>query len=782
MDKITTINGILMATQNDFMEHTENMDVHITDGERRKWNGMPEIDAAGNMNLSGNMTAQDGRFQGDVALDRTLHVAGKVTLTGGGIGIGGGAIFYDNQGRQSSTIDGYWKDSNRTGVSLFDNGGSNEAKSVKFIIDTEGNFFDMALGAGLQGVQMPAIINSLDLKEGFSVSENASCRFGTVSIAEKENMMLAISGGISVSNASTFASGVTIENSLDVADEVNCHQLNVYSADYFRMYIQTGVGVFRNDGMSSFRFEGNGRDELEVRLGTSTGTAKISKLNQKSSPAGNDVLNTGENDARYGRLNAENTWTVGQHINLPLSSGPEQQDFLQASLDNMIFLQISHNEGDIVRLSNPNGELHLEAQENVRSKAPFIADGTFTATQEASFNSTVAISQTLDVAGKLTAGSGTFNGRINANSGIGIPVGPVGDTDVVRKMDLTRPVFLPEGNTMDTLGWNLFIRNGRPTTYFGQLVNLDDPVLILQNCVQQGDNFSGQMRGEFTYVLDLCAYRIDHPDGSSRNTRPEGVHCQWGRLYNANPVSATERPANRYDTCLAKADGWRDYVGGSPMVWPASTGGDGKQRCGFVAGFRNDLLNGRNREYLYSVLPSDCVRLILYSPGYVDNQGDLVNKQWHNNIYLFMQNYREEIQYIGYSNNAGWSDYALAMSNHGRDGVLNMTIHSGDAYGLKGRCVCVHEGSSIRTTGRYPISQSLFKPDNTSQTLSVTISLADFSLEVVAIPEWVTVSADGNGTLSLLLTANDTESERLGLVDLKMSNGITYSIVIYQQA
>lgn len=386
------------------------------------------------------------------------------------------------------------------------------------------------------------------------------------------------------------------------------------------------------------------------------------------------------------------------------------------------------------------------------------------------------------LAGNLTAAGGSFTESVHAGAGINIPVSPVADTDATRKLDLSRPLFLPDGNNKDTLGWNLFVRNGRPTTYFGHLVNLDDPVLILQNCVQQGDNFAGHLRGEYTYTLDLCGYRIDHPDGSSRNTRPEGVHCQWGRLYNANPVSATARPANRYDTALAIADSWRDYTGGSPMVWPISTGGDGKQRFGFVAGFRNNLLNGRNLDYLFAVLPSDWVRLILYSPGYVDNQGDLANKQWHNNIYLFAQDCRGESYYIGYAIDAGWSDYALAMSNHGRDGVLKMTIYSGDVYGLRNRSVCIHEGSNIRTTGRYPISQSLFKPDRTAQVLSISISLEDTSYEVVDKPEWIAVSAADGGTLELTLTANETGAERLGLTDLRMSNGVTYSIVIYQQA
>lgn len=104
------------------------------------------------------------------------------------------------------------------------------------------------------------------------------------------------------------------------------------------------------------------------------------------------------------------------------------------------------------------------------------------------------------LAGNLTAAGGSFTESVHAGAGINIPVSPVADTDAARKLDLSRPLFLPDGNNKDTLGWNLFVRNGRPTTYFGHLVNLDDPVLILQNCVQQGDNFAGHLRGEYTYL------------------------------------------------------------------------------------------------------------------------------------------------------------------------------------------------------------------------------------------------------------------------------------------
>ncbi|MCD8061983.1 MAG: hypothetical protein LUE13_06565 [Akkermansiaceae bacterium] len=45
MDKITTINGILMATQNDFNEHVENAAVHVTEKERTEWNAKADASA-----------------------------------------------------------------------------------------------------------------------------------------------------------------------------------------------------------------------------------------------------------------------------------------------------------------------------------------------------------------------------------------------------------------------------------------------------------------------------------------------------------------------------------------------------------------------------------------------------------------------------------------------------------------------------------------------------------------------------------------------------------------
>ena len=74
MDKITTINGILMTAQNDFTEHVENTTVHVTEQEKEKWNKAPVTDAAGNMSLSGNLKAKGGTFS------NAINAAGGVNI------------------------------------------------------------------------------------------------------------------------------------------------------------------------------------------------------------------------------------------------------------------------------------------------------------------------------------------------------------------------------------------------------------------------------------------------------------------------------------------------------------------------------------------------------------------------------------------------------------------------------------------------------------------------------------------------------------------------------
>lgn len=95
MNKITSINGILLAPQNDFYQHeknssahitetertawnakaeasevhakvsrdvfdahVENTTVHLTEQERQRWNATPELDTNGNMSLAGGLTAE----------------------------------------------------------------------------------------------------------------------------------------------------------------------------------------------------------------------------------------------------------------------------------------------------------------------------------------------------------------------------------------------------------------------------------------------------------------------------------------------------------------------------------------------------------------------------------------------------------------------------------------------------------------------------------------------------------------------------------------------------
>lgn len=97
MNKITTINGIFLANQNDVNEHFENAAVHVTQEEktawndkadrtsfaaheintvvhvtkeeREKWNRSLEVDADDNLSLPGSLTAQGGTFSDAVHAD-----------------------------------------------------------------------------------------------------------------------------------------------------------------------------------------------------------------------------------------------------------------------------------------------------------------------------------------------------------------------------------------------------------------------------------------------------------------------------------------------------------------------------------------------------------------------------------------------------------------------------------------------------------------------------------------------------------------------------------------
>lgn len=66
MDKITTINGILMATQNDFNEHVEDATVHVTEEERTAWNA--KADASALASHEENAAIHVSREENDTAL------------------------------------------------------------------------------------------------------------------------------------------------------------------------------------------------------------------------------------------------------------------------------------------------------------------------------------------------------------------------------------------------------------------------------------------------------------------------------------------------------------------------------------------------------------------------------------------------------------------------------------------------------------------------------------------------------------------------------------------
>lgn len=69
MDKITTINGILLAAQNELNEHVENGTAHVTEEERTAWNAKADSSALATKLNSSTFTAHQS--------DSTIHITAE---------------------------------------------------------------------------------------------------------------------------------------------------------------------------------------------------------------------------------------------------------------------------------------------------------------------------------------------------------------------------------------------------------------------------------------------------------------------------------------------------------------------------------------------------------------------------------------------------------------------------------------------------------------------------------------------------------------------------------
>ena len=85
MDKITTINGVLMATQNDFTEHVENANIHIMEEERTAWNAKADAHELGSKLDTDVFTAHESNAVKHVSTEERENGTGRRKPTQPGI-------------------------------------------------------------------------------------------------------------------------------------------------------------------------------------------------------------------------------------------------------------------------------------------------------------------------------------------------------------------------------------------------------------------------------------------------------------------------------------------------------------------------------------------------------------------------------------------------------------------------------------------------------------------------------------------------------------------------
>lgn len=253
MDKITTINGILLGTQNDFNEHVENTTVHlteeerdvwnakadasslsskvdtavftahkanavvhITEEEREKWNKSPEMDADGNMTVPGNITAQGGMFSRDVTMAQSLNVAGKSTIVGG-VDTSAFTLCNSTDGTVEATIKGYKKVESgvtESGFSMFTHGGM---KFLDIVYDEQNKLISF------KTPQEDSTLNFSFLKQLWIKKCYVDyLKMGPFDFEFDPRTGVRLSGsfssdGLNVRGATTFEGGVTMSQDLNVA-------------------------------------------------------------------------------------------------------------------------------------------------------------------------------------------------------------------------------------------------------------------------------------------------------------------------------------------------------------------------------------------------------------------------------------------------------------------------------------------------------------------------------------------------------------------------------------
>jgi hypothetical protein len=376
-----------------------------------------------------------------------------------------------------------------------------------------------------------------------------------------------------------------------------------------------------------------------------------------------------------------------------------------------------------------------------------------------------------------------FTGVNSFTGSVAVSSAPVSSTGVLRKVDLDVPPDASYTARTANLGWQLRWVKGAFSSALGGIYATSSTPAWLTDCTSRYNATRQPWRYQrVTAVLSKMPYKLFAP-GETNNVE-KGALCQFGSCYGfLDSALASTTPSNtaRYDRCLV-GPASLTAASSTAMCWPAATAGDGKIRVGFSDFWLKDGVASEDvlgRCPLFALAQPDWVQYIFYSPFYA-----AIGAKTQNRVnYLFARRADNSLVQIGASPFASAKinvSFDLVLSNLG-DGIGDYKLLNGDVYGLESIRQFAANAGGQELDACWPVKRSLFKPSKEAQTLETSLTCSDTSLTVAACPSWVSVSQNG-AAVSLALAANETGAERLGIVDMTLFNGITYSIIIYQQA
>lgn len=249
-------------------------------------------------------------FNAGVTMAQSLTVDGN-TILKGGMGVGGAMLFYDSFGVQAAQISGEYLSPDENGVVL-GNGGGMDFLRIKYnsaskYIDIQtiisGSTFCLPLLA-------PISVNGACSADSFQFGPNG------IGFNSSNPTMVETSGSWQFGTA-TFAGGVTMNQSLNVAGMATMYRFAVYDEAYSVMSVQTGEAVWQNKSSGTFSLRGDDNGLMGVTLTVGRNdreAARIIKQNQNTPLSQTDVPNLAEGDARWVKFN--NTLTDAQYTAL----------------------------------------------------------------------------------------------------------------------------------------------------------------------------------------------------------------------------------------------------------------------------------------------------------------------------------------------------------------------------------------------------------------------------------------------------------------------------------